>query len=41
MATHATDPDRLRALGDELAAAAAERDEVEAAWLEASELLEG
>ncbi len=41
MATHATDPDRLRALGDELAAVTAERDAVEAAWLESSELLEG
>jgi ATP-binding cassette subfamily F protein uup len=41
MATHATDPARLHELGDEVAAVTAERDEVEAAWLEASEVLEG
>ena len=41
MATHATDPDRLRALGDELSAVVGDREEVEAAWLEASEVLEG
>jgi ATP-binding cassette subfamily F protein uup len=40
MAAAATDFVRLRALQDELAAAAAERDELEAAWLDASETLE-
>jgi ATP-binding cassette subfamily F protein uup len=41
MAAAATDPDRLRALGAELSALAAERDDLEAAWLEASEAAEG
>jgi ATP-binding cassette subfamily F protein uup len=41
MAAAATDHDRLRALDDELRAVVAEREQVEAAWLEQSELLEG
>ena len=41
MAAAATDHDRLRALQAELAALAAEREELEAAWLEASETAEG
>jgi ABC transport system ATP-binding/permease protein len=40
MAQAATDLDRLRALNDELAALTAERDDLEAAWLEASEAAE-
>ncbi len=40
MADSATDPSRLRELGDEQTAIATERDEVEAAWMEASEVLE-
>ena len=40
MAAASTDHGRLRELGDELAALRDERDEAEAAWLEASELLE-
>jgi ATP-binding cassette subfamily F protein uup len=41
MAAAATDPGRLRALDEELRALVAEREEVEAAWLETSEALEG
>jgi ABC transport system ATP-binding/permease protein len=41
MAAAATDPGRLRALGEELRAVTAERDDLEAAWLETSEALEG
>jgi ATP-binding cassette subfamily F protein uup len=41
MAAAATDHDRLRELDAELQTLAAERDELEAAWLEASEALEG
>jgi ATP-binding cassette subfamily F protein uup len=41
MAAAATDHDRLRELDAELRALAAERDELEAAWLERSEALEG
>jgi ATP-binding cassette subfamily F protein uup len=41
MAAAATDHDRLRELDGELRALAAERDELEAAWLERSEALEG
>ncbi len=41
MAAAATDPGALRTLGDEQSALAAERDELEAAWMEASEALEG
>jgi ATP-binding cassette subfamily F protein uup len=41
MAAAATDPGRLRALHEDLRALVAERDEVEAAWLETSEALEG
>ena len=41
MAGAATDFDRLRALNDELATLTAERDDLEAAWLEASEAAEG
>ncbi len=41
MAASATDHARLRELQSELAALIAEREELEAAWLEASELLEG
>jgi ABC transport system ATP-binding/permease protein len=41
MAVAATDHDRLRTLNDELRAIAAERDDLEAAWLEASEAAEG
>jgi ATP-binding cassette subfamily F protein uup len=41
MAAAATDFDRLRTLQSELTALAAEREELEAAWLEASETLEG
>ncbi|WP_210493730.1 ABC-F family ATP-binding cassette domain-containing protein [Patulibacter sp. SYSU D01012] len=41
MAAAAMDHERLRALGDEQAALAGERDELEAAWLEASEIAEG
>ena len=40
MAASATDHDRLRELNDELAALRAERDRLEAAWLETSEALE-
>ncbi|MDO9354467.1 MAG: ABC-F family ATP-binding cassette domain-containing protein [Solirubrobacteraceae bacterium] len=40
MAESATDPSQLRALGDEQAAVAAERDALEALWLEASEIAE-
>jgi ATP-binding cassette subfamily F protein uup len=40
MAAAATEPSRLQALNDELRALTAERDDVEAAWLEQSELLE-
>jgi ATP-binding cassette subfamily F protein uup len=40
MAAAATDPDRLRALGADLATLTAERDDLEAAWLEASEAAE-
>jgi ATP-binding cassette subfamily F protein uup len=40
MAAAATDPGRLRALDEELRALVAEREEVEAAWLETSEALE-
>jgi ATP-binding cassette subfamily F protein uup len=40
MAAAATDFQRLRELQDELAGAAAERERLEAAWLETSELLE-
>ena len=41
MAGAATDHGRLRELNEQLAALAAERDELEAAWLAASETLEG
>ncbi|MBB4660739.1 ABC-F family ATP-binding cassette domain-containing protein [Conexibacter arvalis] len=41
MAAAATDHGRLRELNDQLAALAAEREQLEAAWLEASEALEG
>jgi len=41
MAVAATDHDRLRELDAELRALSAERDELEAAWLERSEALEG
>jgi len=41
MAAAATDHGALRALGEEQAALAAERERLEAAWLEASEALEG
>ena len=41
MAQAATDVDRLRALNEELATLAGERDDLEAAWLEASEAAEG
>ena len=41
MAAAATDHDRLRELDAELRALAAERDELEATWLERSEALEG
>jgi ATP-binding cassette subfamily F protein uup len=41
MAQAATDFDRLRTLNAELAAVATERDELEGAWLEASEAAEG
>jgi ATP-binding cassette subfamily F protein uup len=41
MAAQADDHGRLRELSDELAALRTERDDAEAAWLEASELLEG
>jgi ATP-binding cassette subfamily F protein uup len=41
MAASATDHERLRALDDELRALGAERDELEAAWLETAETLEG
>ena len=41
MAAAATDHDRLRALDAELRALQAERDELEAAWIETSETLEG
>jgi ATP-binding cassette subfamily F protein uup len=41
MATAATDHARLAELQDELTALAAERDEIEAAWLTASEVVEG
>jgi ATP-binding cassette subfamily F protein uup len=41
MAAAATDHDRLRALDAELRGLLAERDELEAAWLETSETLEG
>jgi ATP-binding cassette subfamily F protein uup len=41
MATAATDHDRLRELDGELRALLAEREELEAAWLERSEALEG
>ena len=41
MAAAATDPTRLRELGEEMTSAAAERDALEAAWLEASEIAEG
>jgi ATP-binding cassette subfamily F protein uup len=41
MAAASTDFDRLRTLQAELTALSAERDELEAAWLEASEALEG
>ncbi|HEX5924518.1 MAG TPA: ATP-binding cassette domain-containing protein, partial [Baekduia sp.] len=41
MAAAATDHDRLRELDAELRALAVERDELEAAWLERSEALEG
>jgi ATP-binding cassette subfamily F protein uup len=40
MAAHATDPGRLGELQAELEALVAERNELEAAWLEASEVLE-
>ena len=40
MAASATDHERLRELQDELAGCAAEREEVEAAWLEVAETLE-
>jgi ATP-binding cassette subfamily F protein uup len=40
MAANATDHGRLRSLQGDLAALVAEREELEAAWLEASELLE-
>ncbi|HWH95210.1 MAG TPA: ABC-F family ATP-binding cassette domain-containing protein [Baekduia sp.] len=41
MAAAATDHDRLRALDVELRALAVQRDELETAWMEASEALEG
>ena len=41
MAAAATDVGRLRELGDEQTALAAEREELEAAWMEASEAIEG
>ena len=41
MAASATDHVRLRALQAELAALGSERHELEAAWLESSEVLEG
>ena len=41
MAASATDHVRLRELQAELEAVAAERERLEAAWLEASETLEG
>jgi hypothetical protein len=40
MAAAATDPGKLRELGDEQTALMDERDELEAAWLEASEIAE-
>jgi ATP-binding cassette subfamily F protein uup len=40
MAANATDHARLRELQDELAAQAAERERLEAAWLQTAELLE-
>jgi ATP-binding cassette subfamily F protein uup len=40
MAASATDHSRLGELGSELEALAAERDELEGAWMETSELLE-
>lgn len=41
MADAATDMRRLSELGDEQTALATERDELEAAWMEASEAIEG
>jgi prefoldin subunit 5 len=41
MAASATDHTRLRALQSELEALRAEREELESAWLETSEALEG
>ena len=41
MAASATDHERLRELQAELDALAAEREELEAAWLEAAETAEG
>ena len=41
MAAAATDHERLRELQAELAALAAERERLEASWLETSEALEG
>jgi ATP-binding cassette subfamily F protein uup len=41
MAARATDHAALRELNAQLAAVAGERDELEAAWLEVSETLEG
>jgi ATP-binding cassette subfamily F protein uup len=41
MASAASDHGRLRELNEQLAALATERDELEAAWMEASEALEG
>ena len=41
MAAVATEPDKLRVLDEELQAIRAEHGELEAAWLEASELVEG
>jgi hypothetical protein len=40
MAANATDHDRLRSLQADLAEQAAERERLEAAWLEAAEALE-
>jgi hypothetical protein len=41
MAAAATDPGLLREIGERQAALSAEREELEAAWLEASEAIEG
>ncbi|CAB4950118.1 unannotated protein [freshwater metagenome] len=41
MAAAATDPGKLREIGERQAALATEREELEAAWMEASEAIEG